>query len=111
MHETGLRLPVPMRDQKAFLRMLQLDLNGRPPAAPVVKVYLAAEPVKPQTDAAWVVYAVIAGAGKAGIDGGAGEASGGAGPGGDAGDFEYAQAGCFYDAGVCAASGGECGRG
>jgi protein ImuB len=37
-----------MRDQKAFLRMLQLDLNGRPPAAPVVKVHLAAEPVKPQ---------------------------------------------------------------
>lgn len=48
VHETSLRLPVPMLDQKAFLRMLQLDLNGRPPAAPVVKVYLAAEPVKPQ---------------------------------------------------------------
>jgi protein ImuB len=47
-HETGLRLPVPMRNQKAFLRMLQLDLNGLPPTAPVVKVYLAAEPVKPQ---------------------------------------------------------------
>jgi protein ImuB len=47
-HETSLRLPVPMLDQKAFLRMLQLDLNGRPPAAPVVKAYLAAEPVKPQ---------------------------------------------------------------
>jgi protein ImuB len=47
-HETSLRLPVPMLDQKAFLRMLQLDLNGRPPAAPVVKVHLAAEPVKPQ---------------------------------------------------------------
>jgi protein ImuB len=47
-HETSLRLPVPMLDQKAFVRMLQLDLNGRPPAAPVVKVHLAAQPVKPQ---------------------------------------------------------------
>jgi protein ImuB len=47
-HETALRLPVPMLDHKAFLRMLQLDLNGRPPAAPVLKVHLAAEPVKPR---------------------------------------------------------------
>jgi protein ImuB len=47
-HETALRLPVPMIDQKAFLKMLQLDLSGRPPAAPVVKAYLAAEPVKPR---------------------------------------------------------------
>jgi protein ImuB len=28
--------------------MLQLDLNGRPPAAPVLKVHLAAQPVKPR---------------------------------------------------------------
>jgi protein ImuB len=48
VHETALRLPVPMRDPKAFLKMLQLDLSGRPPAAPVVKVHLAAEPVKPR---------------------------------------------------------------
>jgi protein ImuB len=47
-HETSLRLPVPMLDQKAFLRMLQLDLSGRPPIAPVVKVHMAAEPVKPR---------------------------------------------------------------
>ena len=47
-HATALKLPVPMLDQKAFLRMLQLDLNGRPPVAPVVKVFLAAEPVKPR---------------------------------------------------------------
>jgi protein ImuB len=47
-HTTSLRLPVPMLDQKAFLRMLQLDLNGRPPAAPVVRVHLAAEPLKPR---------------------------------------------------------------
>ncbi len=47
-HQTSLRLPVPMLDQKAFLRMLQLDLSGRPPVAPVVKVHMAAEPVKPR---------------------------------------------------------------
>ena len=47
-HSTSLKLPVPMLDQKAFLRMLQLDLNGRPPAAPVLKVFLAAEPAKPR---------------------------------------------------------------
>ncbi|HZL55965.1 MAG TPA: hypothetical protein VFC21_02725, partial [Bryobacteraceae bacterium] len=47
-HSTSLKLPVPMLDQRAFLRMLQLDLNGRPPAAAVLKVHLAAEPVKPR---------------------------------------------------------------
>jgi protein ImuB len=47
-HTTSLRLPVPMLDQKAFLRMLQLDLNGRPPAAPVLWAHLAAEPLKPR---------------------------------------------------------------
>jgi protein ImuB len=37
-----------MLDVKAFLKMLQLDLSGRPPAAPVLKVHLQAEPVKPR---------------------------------------------------------------
>jgi len=41
-------LPVPMLDVKAFLKMLQLDLSGRPPVAPVLKVHLRAEPVKPR---------------------------------------------------------------
>lgn len=47
-HVTTLKLPVPMLDHRAFLRMLQLDLNGRPPAAPVLQLYLRAEPVKPR---------------------------------------------------------------
>jgi protein ImuB len=47
-HEALLRLPVPMLDAKAFLKMLQLELNGRPPAAPVLKARLAAQPVKPR---------------------------------------------------------------
>lgn len=47
-HTAHLRLPVPMLDSKAFLKMLQLELNGTPPAAPVLKVHLRAEPVKPR---------------------------------------------------------------
>ena len=47
-HTVSLRLPVPMLDAKAFLKMLQLDLSGRPPVAPVLKVHLKAEPVKPR---------------------------------------------------------------
>src|ERR1019366_2653480 len=47
-HAVWLRLPVPMLDAKAFLKMLQLDLSGRPPVAPVLKVHLRAEPVKPR---------------------------------------------------------------
>lgn len=47
-HLTVLRLPVPMLDAAAFLKMLQLELNGRPPAAAVLKAALAAEPVRPR---------------------------------------------------------------
>jgi protein ImuB len=50
LHEATLRLPVPMRDPKAFLKMLQLELGSRPPGAPVVKVRLALEPVRPRTE-------------------------------------------------------------
>jgi protein ImuB len=47
-HHAVLRLPVPMLDQKTLLRMLQLELNGNPPPAPVIHIHLAAEPVKPR---------------------------------------------------------------
>jgi len=47
-HVVSLRLPVPMLDAKAFLKMLQLDLSGRPPVAPVLKAHLKAEPAKPR---------------------------------------------------------------
>jgi protein ImuB len=47
-HFTILRLPVPMLDPAAFLKMLQLKPSGRPPAAPVLKAALTAEPVKPR---------------------------------------------------------------
>ncbi len=49
-HQATLRLPVPMRDPKAFLKMLQLELGSRPPSAAVVKVHLALEPVRPRTE-------------------------------------------------------------
>jgi protein ImuB len=47
-HTVSIRLPVPMLDAKAFLKMLQLDLSGRPPVAAVLKAHLKAEPVKPR---------------------------------------------------------------
>jgi protein ImuB len=49
-HEATLRLPVPMRDPKAFLKMLQLELGSRPPSAAVLKVWLALEPARPRTE-------------------------------------------------------------
>jgi protein ImuB len=48
VHERMLRLPVPSLDQRAFLKLLQLDLAAHPPAAPVVHVHLEANPVKPR---------------------------------------------------------------
>lgn len=47
-HARCLRFPVPMLDPKAFLKLLQLDLSSHPPGAPVSKVWMEAEPVKPR---------------------------------------------------------------
>ena len=44
-----LRLPLPMLDAKLFLKLLQLDLNAHPPGAPILKIYLAAEPARPRS--------------------------------------------------------------
>jgi protein ImuB len=46
-HRT-LRLPVPLLDPKVFLKLLQLDLNAHPPGAPIMKIHLSAEPVRPR---------------------------------------------------------------
>ncbi|MFI5090736.1 MAG: hypothetical protein ACHP7P_11815 [Terriglobales bacterium] len=43
-----IRLPLPMLDARLFLKLLQLELRAHPPAAPVVKVMLAAKPVEPR---------------------------------------------------------------
>jgi len=43
-----IRLPLPMLDSRLFLKLLQLELRAHPPAAPVMKVTLSAEPVQPR---------------------------------------------------------------
>jgi protein ImuB len=48
IHERCLRLPVPSLDTKAFLKLLQLDLEANPPAAPLVHLWMGVNPVKPQ---------------------------------------------------------------
>ena len=48
LHERTLRLPVPSLDTKAFLKLMQLDLEAHPPAAPVVHLWMAVSPVKPR---------------------------------------------------------------
>lgn len=48
-HAATLRLPVPMLDAKVFLKLLQLDLSGRPPQAPVEKIWLRLTPVRTRT--------------------------------------------------------------
>ena len=47
-HERTLRLPVPTLDTKAFLKLLQLDLEAHPPQEPVVHVWMGMNPVKPR---------------------------------------------------------------
>ena len=43
-----LRLPVPLLDARIFLKLLQLDLKANPPGAPISKICLSAEPVRPR---------------------------------------------------------------
>ena len=47
-HESTLKFPVPSLDTKAFLKLWLLDLEARPPAAPVTHIWMGANPVKPQ---------------------------------------------------------------
>jgi protein ImuB len=49
MFERTTRLPVPMRDVKVFLKLLQLDLDANSPGAPVVKIWITAEPTAPRS--------------------------------------------------------------
>jgi len=43
-----LRLSVPLRDSKVFLKLLQLNLQADPPPAPILKVTITANPAKPR---------------------------------------------------------------
>ncbi len=47
-HRCTLRLPVPMRDPLVFLKLLQLELNARPPGAAILKIRLALQPTPPR---------------------------------------------------------------
>ena len=42
------KLPVPTTDTKLLLKLLQLDLDAHPPGAPVLKVSVEAETLRPQ---------------------------------------------------------------
>src|SRR5580704_10536674 len=48
-HAVTLCLPVPMMDAQVFLKLLQLDLDARPPQAPVERIRLDLKPVEPRT--------------------------------------------------------------
>ena len=46
IYEHALRLPLPMRDSKALLRLWRLHLESHPPVSPIVKIEMTAEPAK-----------------------------------------------------------------
>jgi protein ImuB len=48
LFQRTLRLPVPLLDSRTFLKLLQLDLKAHPPGAPIVKIHLATESVRPR---------------------------------------------------------------
>jgi protein ImuB len=47
-YEKSLNLPVPMRDSKMLLQLLRLQLQSAPPAAPILKITLSAQPARPR---------------------------------------------------------------
>jgi protein ImuB len=48
-HEVLLRLPVPMLDRRALLKLLQLHLDENPLRAPITHIQLSVEHTRPQT--------------------------------------------------------------
>jgi protein ImuB len=46
IYETTLRLPLPMRDSKALLRLWRLHLEANPPVSPIAKIEMTAEPAQ-----------------------------------------------------------------
>src|SRR5258708_12116372 len=46
-HTRTLRLPLPTRDSRAILKLLQLDLEAHPPAPPMTPVPLSLKPPQP----------------------------------------------------------------
>jgi protein ImuB len=48
-HTRTLRLPVPMRESKSLLKLLQMDLEAHSPTAPTIALALSLKPVHPRT--------------------------------------------------------------
>ncbi len=48
IYERVLTLPVPMRDSKMLLKLVRLHLQGDAPSAPILKIFLAADAVRPR---------------------------------------------------------------
>jgi protein ImuB len=48
-HVRTLHLPVPMRESKSLLKLLQMDLEAHPPTAPTISLALSLKPVHPRT--------------------------------------------------------------
>ncbi len=48
-HVRTLRLPIPMRESKALLKLLQMDLEAHPPEAATAALALSLKPVNPRT--------------------------------------------------------------
>ena len=48
MESRTLRLPVPTRDARLLLKLWMLELEARPPSAPVLKLAITAEPARPR---------------------------------------------------------------
>jgi protein ImuB len=48
-HVRTLRLPIPMRESKALLKLLLMDLEAHPPQAATVSLALSLKPVNPRT--------------------------------------------------------------
>jgi protein ImuB len=48
-HIRTLRLPIPMRESKSLLKLLQMDLEAYPPTAPTLALSLQLKPVHPRT--------------------------------------------------------------
>lgn len=46
VYESTLRLPLPMRDSKALLRLWRLHLEADPPVSPIAKIEMTAEPAE-----------------------------------------------------------------
>ena len=48
-HTRTLHLPVPMRESKSLLKLMQMDLEAHPPSAPTTALALSLKPVHPRT--------------------------------------------------------------